>query len=250
MNEPTAKAFYEEYWDGADGTGDAPTGAFSPELKQLIVRSLPPSPGILDAGCGDGAKYGDWLAGLSSTYLGVDISERAVEAARRRGLNARVIPDLAETGMPDSSFDACIAIEVLEHLLFPQFAMKEIYRVLRPGGVFIATVPNTAYWRYRLDLLLMGRWQGAGTTHPWRDPHLRFFNGGTLRRMANECGFEVLRVTGVNGSLFGDLPYVRRRFGTERMSRPFAGLQTRLPGLFGLSIAIVARRPQGHAPRP
>ena len=250
MNDPErmrTKDFYEEYWSPSAGDGGSPQGAFSPELRSLIRGVLRPEDRLLDAGCGDGAKYGTWVATLVGEYLGVDIAEQAVAAARSRGLEAQAVPDLTDLGLPDASFDACVTIEVLEHLMFPEAAVAEIRRVLRPGGRVIATVPNVAYWRYRMDLALLGRWHpqghGDGPIRPYRDPHLRFFTVKALRRLFAEGGFDVQTVTGVNASLFGDLPFVQRRFGTERISRPFAGLQRVLPGLFGSTIALVARRP-------
>jgi hypothetical protein len=49
-------------------------------------------------------------------------------------------------------------------------------------------------------------------------------------------------VTGINGSLFGDLPLVARRFGSQGLSRPFRFLQTAMPSLFAANLAAVARR--------
>ena len=50
-------------------------------------------------------------------------------------------------------FTVVVCFEVLEHLFAPHLAVAEMHRVLEPGGVLIATVPNVAYWRRRLDFL-------------------------------------------------------------------------------------------------
>lgn len=246
MND--AASYYDRYWSTNGWPSDVPRGRFPAELRALLARHLNSSSRVLDAGCGDGAKYGVWLARQTGAYVGVDISERAVEAARSRGLSATVVEDLASLHFPDHSFDAAVCIEVLEHLVSPEAAAKEILRVLKPGGTLVATVPNIVYWRRRLDYAFLGRWHPGGhpggALHPWRDPHLRFFTRRALQRMLSEVGFQVREVRGIDGCLFGDLPYVARRFGTERVSRPFRFLQDLAPSLFGANLAVVAERRQ------
>ena len=136
---------------------------------------------------------------MARSYAGVDISARAVERARARGLAAQEIDELAALPFPGASFDAVVCVEVLEHLLFPMEAVRELGRVLRPNGVFIATVPNMAYWRRRLDIAVFGQFHPLGTAEgarrPWQDPHLRFFTRRSFRRLFVEAGF-ACRVVG------------------------------------------------------
>jgi SAM-dependent methyltransferase len=200
---------------------------------------------VLDAGCGDGRRYGNWLASLAGEYRGLDISENAVMAARARGLDAVRAADITHLPFPDGWFDACVCVEVLEHLAFPLDCARELWRVLKPGGVLIATVPNTAYWRRRIDFALLGRWHPLGNLdgarRPWDDAHLRFFTRKTFARMLTEAGFKA-EVFGVGGSLLGDLPWVVRRFGSETLSKPFRFLEVVMPSLFGANLAAVARK--------
>lgn len=63
---------------------------------------------------------------------------------------------------PDGSFDAVTAWEVFEHLENPFFAMREVWRVLKPAGRFLMSVPNPAHIESRLFFLLYGdlsRWR-------------------------------------------------------------------------------------------
>ncbi len=63
---------------------------------------------------------------------------------------------------PDESFDSVTAWEVFEHLENPFFAMREVWRVLRPGGRFLISVPNPAHLQSRLFFFLFGdlpRWR-------------------------------------------------------------------------------------------
>src|SRR5205814_7906584 len=112
---------------------------------------------------------------------GVDISQVAVEEANRRGLKAQCCS--LDTALPfaNESFDAVICLEVLEHLMMPEFTCREIHRVLRPGGQVLISVPNVAAWRNRMELLLLGHFNPGGSPqtarrYPWPDPHIRSFN--------------------------------------------------------------------------
>ncbi len=241
------KAYYDDYWLAESWPAEVPRGRFPIEIKALFEHYIGPETTVLDAGCGDGANYGSWLASRAGAYTGIDVSEQAVKAVLARGLTAKTVVDLSSTDFSDAQFDRCVSIEVLEHLVFPDQAAREIFRVLKPGGLLIATVPNIVYWRHRLDYALLGRWHPgghpSGALYPWRDPHVRFFTRRTLMRMLTEVGFDIIEVRGIDGCLFGDLPFVARRFGTDLLSRPFRFLQDIFPSLFGANLAVVAMRP-------
>ncbi len=117
--------YYDRYWSAYGWPQNVPRGRFPAELRAILLRYLGSSSSILDAGCGDGAKYGAWLASQVDTYVGVDVSERAVETARSRGLNTRAVADLARLDFQDGRFDAVVSIEVLEHLVYPEEAARE-----------------------------------------------------------------------------------------------------------------------------
>lgn len=94
---------------------------------------------LLDIGCGK-MPYKDYLLGISkiTSYTGLDI-DTAIE------YDASIKPDYTWDGitMPfsDNSFDTAFGTEVLEHCPDPIIILKEVYRVLKPGGAFFFTVP-------------------------------------------------------------------------------------------------------------
>ncbi|MGB8437018.1 MAG: class I SAM-dependent methyltransferase [Burkholderiales bacterium] len=119
---------------------------------------------------------------------GVEISPESSDAARRAGF--RVHTGLLEEGnYPDAAFDAITLVELLEHLREPRALLAECRRILRPGGIVMATTPNGASW----TAAVMGsRWdvfslQGMGG-------HVSFFNPGSLRLVAERSGFAVSRI--------------------------------------------------------
>lgn len=232
----TVTDYYERYWS-AETTPRYEPG---PELAALLNRSLDGRAAVLDVGCGAGNSYAPAVAERAASYLGVDVSDRAVELARASGLDARVIEDAASLPFPDNSFDVAICIEVFEHLFAPDAAASEIRRVLRPGGRLVASAPNALYWRLRADLL-RGRWNPLGDAlsveRPWRDPHIRFFSPPLMGRMLRECGFSTVRVGAHGGRLLDHLTARPTGFGQSRLYR---AAESRLPSLLGATIHALA----------
>lgn len=235
--------YYDHYWS-ADGYH--PKGRTTPALARLFERWVPAGALCLDVGCGDGRTSGLWLLGHGCSYMGVDVSEHAVEEARALGLQAQRIDDAAALPIPDGAYDVVVCVEVLEHLFSPLETVKEMARVLRTGGVLIMTVPNVAYWRRRLDLTLLGRWNPMGddrsVSEPWRDPHIRFFDLGSMRRMVAAAGLTPIAVGGIGGAMLRDVPWLGRRFNHDDASRSYRWLERALPSLFALRVYAVARR--------
>lgn len=243
--------FYEVYW--AD-QGFVPAGDVgNSHLATLLERNIRPGWSMLDVGCGDGTSSAPLVQEHGIRYIGVDVSATAVDFARRNGLDARKIEDASDLPFDDASFDAALCLEVFEHLSDPREAAAEIVRVLRSGGVLIASVPNVAFWRRRLDLAC-GRWNPEGDDlsllEPWRDPHLRFFTAAALPRMLRQAGFESVELSGAHGNLFGYLPYIGWRClwpsrGTrgklETGSTLYRALQRKFPGLLSRRLYAVAR---------
>src|SRR5262249_17987640 len=136
-----------------------------------ITRHFDPDAEILDVGCGRA-----WLADHFSNYTGVDSSAEAVEQARSAGRNV-VCADV-NRGLPfgDHVFDAAILKDVLEHVDRPDAIVREVRRVLKPGGRVFASSPDAQRW-------------------VWHDyTHRRPFTRRAYRLLFADAGFEVERV--------------------------------------------------------
>ena len=110
---------------------------FVSDLGAPVVELLAPRAGerILDLGCGDGALTIK-LAEMGCDVVGVDSSAPQVEAARRLGLDARVI-DGARLSF-DSEFDAVFSNAAIHWMKPVDDVISGVWRALRPGGRFVA----------------------------------------------------------------------------------------------------------------
>ncbi len=136
---------------------------------------------LLDVGCGDGSVL-KVAQELSWSAEGVDFDARAVDAARRKGLSVR-LGRLAEQCYPDESFDLVLMSHAIEHVHDPLATLREIRRVLRPGGKLAVTTPNAGSWGHRH---FGPNWRGL---EPPR--HLQIFTGNGLAALARRAGFAV-----------------------------------------------------------
>ena len=120
--------------------GNARSSIYQHVLEELAL--LQPEKGLLvDVGCGAGALLA--LAEERGWYAeGFDISEEGINIAKERGLKAS-FHQWVPCPLPDEHVDAITFINVLDHLPDPFPALKEAWRVLKPGGVLYVRVPNS-----------------------------------------------------------------------------------------------------------
>src|SRR5947208_11350838 len=112
-----------------------------PEREALFKRYVGgPGRRVLDLGCRDGALTQAYLEG--NEVVGFDADREALAAASRLGIETHWADLDGPLDLPDESFDVVVAGELLEHLRDPWRLVAEVRRVLRPGGTFVASVPN------------------------------------------------------------------------------------------------------------
>jgi len=103
---------------------------------------------VLDAGCGSGYGAAE-LARAASQVLGIDIAQEAIEYARGHyhAVNLRFErASCLEIPAPEASFDVVVAFEIIEHLSDWRGFLREVRRVLLPGGQFLVSTPNKVYY--------------------------------------------------------------------------------------------------------
>ncbi|HUS16996.1 MAG TPA: class I SAM-dependent methyltransferase [Chloroflexia bacterium] len=149
-------------------------------VYSLLEKYLPPGDKrtrrAMDLGCGTGhnleslSRYGE--------PVGLDSSGEALEFCRRRG--HRHLVQAASLPFADASFDIVTALDVIEHLDDDLATLRELYRVMRPGGILIISVP--AYrilWSYWDQIL----------------GHRRRYTTVNMRRVVRRAGWRVRKVS-------------------------------------------------------
>src|SRR5439155_4951886 len=109
---------------------------------------LVPTTRVLDAGCGEGVLVDEYAGRLD--IIGVDANYSSARVAHG---SVTALP------FPDASFDRALCLHVLEHLAYEEQprALAELFRILRPGGERLVSVPNLAHLQSRVQFLLRGR---------------------------------------------------------------------------------------------
>ena len=202
-------------------------------LARALAGVEPPNPArILDAGCGSGRNMVE-LARLG-TVTGVELSETSVCLARARGVGEVIEGSVLEMPFEPDSFDLAVSLDVIEHLDQDLDALRELRRVVAPGGALLITVP--AY-----------EWLWSG--HDEINHHYRRYTRRTLQRVAQQAGWEQVRTTYFNSLL---LPVAILLRALDRLSTkttessldlwvPPEPLNRLLEGPLALEAALIAR---------
>ncbi len=145
---------------------------------------LPARARILDAGCGSGRNMVDLAR--QGTVTGVELSPASVEIARGRAVGEVLEGSILDMPLPAESFDLAVSLDVIEHLDDDAGALRELRRVVVPGGRLLVTVP--AY-----------QWLWSG--HDEINHHHRRYTRRSLLTVAQRAGWECVRTTYFNSLL-------------------------------------------------
>jgi SAM-dependent methyltransferase len=199
------------------------------ECRDALVAWLPRGT-VLDIGC----SYGHFLqrmAGAGWDTVGVEPSPGAARHARMLGGHV-IEADFEDAPLASSSFDAVVALYVLEHVTDPRMVLGKVFEVLRPGGRAIIRVPHTE------PLMPLNRL--------FRRPllqapmHLNDFSPRTLTRLARDVGFETVRagigrlrrshdpLERAGALLFGGLARALELLTDGRLLCPYSGAKSYL----------------------
>ena len=174
---------------------------FARNVVSAIVDDVAPLGGdlsVLDVGC-DEKPYLPYFAALAREYVGVDVQP---------GPYVDVVSPAESLPFPDERFDVVVSFMALEHVQDPARALREMHRVLRPGGLALVAVPATAayhpvptdYWRWTQEGLV----KLIGDNGDWSRVALRA-GGGTAACFGYLIAFYI-------AAAFGDRP-LRARIG-------------------------------------
>jgi SAM-dependent methyltransferase len=158
------------------------------ELIKILKPYITNSTSILDIGSGVGT-IDFYLASKGKKVTGIEISESAVtiakENAKRFGLEKKItfIAAPFPAKIPNETFDVVLFSEVIEHLENDEKALKDIWKVLKPGGILVITTPSQNAPLHRMGLL-----------HDFdtRVGHLRRYTEEGLTSLVKKNGFTII----------------------------------------------------------
>jgi SAM-dependent methyltransferase len=145
---------------------------------------LPARARILDAGCGSGRNMVELAH--HGTVTGIELSPASVRLARERHVGEVAEGSVLEMPFETDSFDLAASLDVIEHLADDLSALRELRRVVAPGGSLLVTVP--AY-----------QWLWSG--HDEINHHHRRYTRNSLQRIAEQAGWQQVRTTYFNSLL-------------------------------------------------
>lgn len=187
--------YYDNYWKWIK---KIPASTYERDL--VFPKIFKPGESVLDLACGNGDSSIQ-IAKITQTVVhGLDISKVAVIEANKKGVKA-IVGNVENTFPFDKeSFDTVFWGDNIEHIFFPNKAIKEIYRVLKPHGRLILSTPNMGYWRYRISYLINGKIPDTefNGKPPWEWSHIRFFNNQILKEFLTINKFKITKTWGIN----------------------------------------------------
>jgi len=222
-------------------------------LLKIFSQYLPKNGLILEAGCG----LGGWLITLSRMGYkieGIDFDKKVIKRLNRFDSKLKIsIQNVESTIYKTNSLDACISLGVIEHFEEgPELALNETFRILKPNGIMILTVPYNNFIRKTIY-------------HPLRTAftnYLRYkkrkiyfaeyrFNKKEIINQVKNAGFKIVDIEFDDYSikteslgLWADWPMLRssKPYKLNLLGRSLALIINSFPWLVTSGICIIARK--------
>ncbi|WP_339748477.1 methionine biosynthesis protein MetW [uncultured Rubinisphaera sp.] len=160
---------------------------------EIIRREIIPGSRVIDLGCGDGRLLQLLRDEMNCVVQGVELDEEGFLESMRREIPV-IKGDLDEglQYLPDNSFDFAVLSQTLQQLRYPVELLEQILRV---ANRVLVVVPNFAYWKIRLQVLMFGR---APVTeelpYEWHNtPNLHLMSMQDFRELEKEREFRIVK---------------------------------------------------------
>lgn len=168
-------------------------GARSPFLKRWVGVGKK----VIDFGCRDGLLTESFCPG--NEVIGVDIDRHALNLCEKRlGIQTTWLDINTEWPFEKGSFDCIVACEIMEHLFFLDRFLSQVSETLKPGGIFIGSVPNAFRMRNRWKFL-------RGLAYETDPTHVRQFSFQGLQTTL-QTDFSEVEIVPLEGKI---LPFIK-----------------------------------------
>lgn len=175
------------------------------EREVIMLGLIPAGARVLDVGCGN-SRLPVELKRKGCDMAIADISPIVLDAFKQEGISGMILDlDAIASEQVSGTYDYIIMSEVLEHTRNPE----EILKTLTPHTKrFVLTIPNSAFYPFRLQLFFGGRFFKQWMYHP--SEHLRFWSHTDFLDWLSALGYTVESAQASNGlSVKGLLPFMK-----------------------------------------
>lgn len=202
------------FYDDRDNSTNLREKEAQKKLHDQLVKYLKPShtDKILDIGCGQGFVASDLAKRYNLNIIGIDITpymtKRAQRYSKRKGVSEKtsfLVQDYNNTTLPDNTFDYIYAVETLCHSPNLRKTLKELHRILKPGGKFISL-------EYTLNPSKLRGTEYEDSFYKTiskytASPSLYLFESNSFTRIVTDSGFELVEKIDVTNNCF---PSIKR----------------------------------------
>ena len=218
-------------------------------VLRVLARTIDfrSAPRVLDIGAGQGA-LSSRLKDAGARISACDVVPEQFDVP---GVDFRPVGNDGRLPFDDGSFDAAVAIEVLEHIDGHDRFFAEVSRVLAPNGIVMFTTPNILSLKSRMRFLFTGFFYSFGPLEPFtRDPvsqHIAPFSVNRYEWMMSQhalrlVGLETDRTQTSSVLLSFLIPFIRLATWLQFRGNPVAARQNASVALFGRKLVVVGRK--------
>lgn len=175
-----------------------PDNYYSGIREEMLIYIPSCAKTILEVGCGDG-NFGRMIKSrYHAEVWGIEICEPAIDRAGKK-LDKVLMGNFEQDALPlpREYFDCVIFNDVLEHFINPWEALEKTKICLKKDGCVVSSIPNVRYF-YNIKALLKHKEWNYTKDGILDSTHLRFFTIKSIQALFQSCGFNVLKIEGIN----------------------------------------------------
>ncbi len=215
-------------------------------FRSVILDQITRDDHVLDLGAGAGYVKQMRLRGHAGRVCGVDPDERVLQ---NPFLDEAKVGTGDKIPYNDNQFDVVISNNVLEHLAEPDVVFREAWRVLKPGGLFLAKTPNKWYYVSIIASVTphwFHQWVNERRGRERADTFPTFYRANTpsaVRRLAKQTEFDVEQIQAIEGRP----EYLRMTAPTYVMGWMYERFVNFMPGMSAFRAAIIMQIRKPHS---
>ncbi len=170
------------------------------QREEIFINWVKEGSSVLDIACGDSPLLLRLKQDKKCQVEGFDISSLIIDEQKKHGILASVKNISADDFKLEKHYNYIVFSEILEHLVMPENLIK---KVKNSAEYLMISIPNSAFYRYRTDFLLKGRFFTQWAYHP--SEHLRFWSHIDVLDWLEAQGLKIIDCKASNGLTIGPL---------------------------------------------